>query len=35
MQVTMAGDAAVVGEDMFVLPHEQGENLMFQRILLN
>jgi hypothetical protein len=34
MQVTMEGDASVVGEDVVVLPHEQGENLMFQRILL-
>jgi hypothetical protein len=30
----MEGDSLVVGEDVVVLPHEQGENFMFQRILL-
>ena len=33
-QVTIAGDATVVREYLVVLPLEQGEKLMFQRILL-
>jgi hypothetical protein len=29
MQVTIAGDALMVGEYVVVLPNEEGENFMF------
>jgi hypothetical protein len=33
-QVTQVDEASVVGENVIVLQQEQGENLMFQRVLL-